>query len=443
MLFFALSLMVSSILSAAPETSRTIDVGYCKGDRLTTHELGATLILARFWDAATRDFGSTVAISRHGTDGPPMCEAAAHPSAGAHQMPRIPPPTRGDVRKSDGQLAPIVSNFDVNSQLVPAWGTGAVPPSSSPDVVGAFRFVCNASHLAKDDPIVYPGQPGRSHLHQFFGNTSANANSTYESLRTTGESTCNSPLNRSAYWMPAMLNGKGGVVIPDYVSVYYKRMPVSDPNCQRQGTACVDLPRGLRFVFGYNMLNPTQLPTGAAYFNCDGPTATPGHYDDIVTAAANCPLGNRLGAIINAPTCWDGQNLDSADHRSHVSYGSYGDWGYYKCPTTHPYVIPNFTLGVWYTTDADLDRSGSWSASRPTWHLSSDEMPGQPMARPGTTFHADWFGAWDDTIMKMWTDNCINQLLNCSGGDLGNGKQLKMFDGFRWEASPRVVALPV
>jgi hypothetical protein len=76
-------------------------------------------------------------------------------------------------------------------------------------VVGAFRFICNPAHLAKDDPIGYPGQPGKSHLHQFFGNTAANANSTYESLRTTGQSTCNSPLNRSAYWMPAMMNGKG------------------------------------------------------------------------------------------------------------------------------------------------------------------------------------------------------------------------------------------
>ena len=25
----------------------------------------------------------------------------------------------------------------------------------------------------------------------------------------------------------------------------------------------------------------------------------------------------------------------------------------------------------------------------------------------------------------MWTNNCINLQLNCSGGDLGNGKQLK------------------
>jgi hypothetical protein len=39
----------------------------------------------------------------------------------------------------------------------------------------------------------------------------------------------------------------------------------------------------------------------------------------------------------------------------------------------------------------------------------------------------------------MWTDNCINKLLNCSGGDLGNGKQLKMFSGFTWNANPRLV----
>jgi hypothetical protein len=69
-------------------------------------------------------------------------------------------------------------------------------------------------------------------------------------------------------------------------------------------------------------------------------------------------------------------------------------------------------------------------------------MPGMPMMKPGSTFHADWFGAWDDGIMKMWTDHCINKLLNCSGGDLGNGKQLKMFSGFTWKAEPRLVDPP-
>ena len=96
-----------------------------------------------------------------------------------------------------GALA-IASEFDIYSELTSA----PIPASAAPDVVGAFRFVCTAGQLLKDDPIVYPGQPGKSHLHQFYGNTGANASSTYSSLRKSGQSTCMSPLNRSAYWMP-------------------------------------------------------------------------------------------------------------------------------------------------------------------------------------------------------------------------------------------------
>ena len=79
--------------------------------------------------------------------------------------------------------------------------------------------------------MVFPGQPGRSHLHQFFGNIRAAAFSTYESLRTTGDCTCNNILNRSAYLMPAMLDGRGSVVRPDFVHIYYKRRTASGPLC--------------------------------------------------------------------------------------------------------------------------------------------------------------------------------------------------------------------
>jgi hypothetical protein len=351
-----------------------------------------------------------------------------------------PSPAPAPSSAASVELASIPSNVDVSSLLVPSWGTGAIAGSAAPDVVGAFRFICAPGQVLADDPVVYPGQPGRSHLHQFFGNTGANAHSTYASLRTTGESTCNNVLNRSAYWIPAMMNGRGKVVRPDYVSIYYKRRPASDPECLRMSEkGCRDLPRGLRYVFGYDMATDQG---GGFHYDCDGATAKPGHYPDIVAAAKACPAGNRLGAVINAPECWDGKSLDAPDHRSHMAYPGYGSWGYLKCPSTHPYVVPAFTLGAWYTTDDDLDRSGEWSPSKPTWRLSSDIMPGMAPKRPGTTMHADWFGAWDDTVMKMWTDHCVNKLLSCSGGDLGNGKQLKMFDGFSWTANPRLVMPP-
>ena len=343
-----------------------------------------------------------------------------------------PVPAPVDVVPTPG-LPAIASNFDVNSELVKSWGTGAIPASALPDVVGAFRFLCKPSHLSYDDPVVYPGQPGKSHLHQFFGNTLADANSTYVSLRTTGGSTCNSPLNRSAYWMPAMLNDKGQVILADYVSIYYKRRPATDPLCAKIGVACVDLPRGLRFVFGANMLNMADKPTGTGYFNCDGPGAVPGHYPDLVTAQKNCPATARIGAVISAPECWDGKNLDSADHRSHVAYSAYIGQSYAQCPKTHPYVIPTFTLGAWFAQGAQVE----------PWHLSSDEMPDGMVMTPGSTLHADWFGAWDDAVMKIWGDNCINKLLNCSGGDLGNGQQLRMFPGFSLIANPRVVTRPL
>src|SRR5690606_20117373 len=103
-----------------------------------------------------------------------------------------------------------------------------IPPSMAPDVEGAFRFICNIGHISYDDPVAYPGQPDKAHLHMFFGNTATDAHSDYASLRASGEGTCQGgALNRSAYWIPALLTqAEGGqVVVPDSVTLYYKRRP--------------------------------------------------------------------------------------------------------------------------------------------------------------------------------------------------------------------------
>ena len=48
--------------------------------------------------------------------------------------------------------------------------------------VAEFNAACTYSHSFKDDPIVFPGLPGASHMHSFLGNRSTNANTTTESL---------------------------------------------------------------------------------------------------------------------------------------------------------------------------------------------------------------------------------------------------------------------
>lgn len=361
-------------------------------------------------------------------------------------VPTPPPPTpvpaAGYVLSPTlGGLPAIASTFDPMTKLVPSWGTGAIPPVAD-DVVGAFRFICQPGPLLRDDPILHPGQPGASHGHQFVcGNESVNAFSTYESLRknSVGDSG-SAPVNNSGYWQPWMEDGEGHIVQPDQTWIYYKRRPKSDPKCsltsgdpQAQGN-CVGLPNGLRFIFGWNPANPSTPKTGSAYFNCDGPGATQGHYPTITDAAPFCPPGSRLGTIISAPDCWDGRHLDTPDHRSHVSYPSYGSWGYLKCPPTHPYIIPGFMLANWFTV-------GPKGVG--LWRLSSDHM--LPGAKPGETFHADWFGAWDSIILAMWIDNCIDKKLNCSGGDLGNGKQIRgaAQPKYGWGVNPnRLVPIP-
>jgi len=357
----------------------------------------------------------------------------------------VPPPVPTDTTLHPIAFVPS-PDVDINTELVPAWGTGAIPPKgftgATPnlDDPGAFRFVCAPAGLNYDDPIVYPNQPGKSHLHQYYGNTAITAASTYASIRTTGASTCNSPLNRSGYWEPAMLTGTGMVVRPDVNALYYKRYPKTHPFCTLGNSLyqgeCVPIPTGLRMVFGFNMLTMTA---GGGYYNCQGPTATQAHYpasqNGLRTAAAVCGPGNQLGMIISAPNCWDGKNLDIADHRAHM-YNMKRDpnTGQMKCPATHPKVIPQLTLGVWYSV-------GPEGAN--TWELSSDTMADGSKMVAGSTFHADYFEGWDERVKLMWEDNCINLRLNCSGGDLGNGKQLKMFSGFSIKANPRLVPVPV
>ncbi|NJC04507.1 hypothetical protein GGQ97_000300 [Sphingomonas kaistensis] len=351
-------------------------------------------------------------------------------------------------------LPAIKSNFDSKLGLRPNGGTGDLPKSGAPDVVGAFRFICRPGQIAMVDPIVNPGPRGTksNHLHQFFGNTRVYSDSTYASLRAEGGSTCNEvgdpfapgalALNRSAYWQPAMLNGKGSVVRPDWVSIYYKRRPatdpiVSDPSNPRYMGQAVDLPNGLRFIFGRDMLDLSKPSTGGFRFNCTLPSGQQTEFDSLGKAIAACPLrpdaSGRMASVTTegeAPACWDGKRLDSPNHRDHVAYPSYGTWGYLKCPATHPYVIPFFTMKANFTLDADALK----------WSLSSDAMaPGQPV---GSTYHADFFMAWDPITHRMFHDHCINKLLSCSGGDLGNGQQLRGSWAVK-QAEPRLVPIPV
>jgi hypothetical protein len=348
---------------------------------------------------------------------------------------------------------PIASNFDVNSTLT----TASAQPNSL-DPVSAFRFVTGAVKYAQDDPLLYNGYPGASHLHEFVCNTGINAYSTFRSLRTSGDSSCGK-VNRSSYWAPAMINGKGNVVVPYYWNVYYKGWPSGGGSCSLTGPdsthvgICVEMPNGLRFVFGMDMAHAST--TGAmssntreagesSYWQCrsesdeaSGTGFATGVYTSLdAMVAAGCPANSIVYQLLQAPFCWDGTHLDTPDHRSHVVWVNNGDtatvaWNINgvaqtpnvadRCPADHPYVIPNYSIQRFWKTRGDPTFVNDGVTSK--WHLSSDEQMNPAMAH-GISSHADVWFAWDQNILDEWHTNCTEAHKSCSAGALGTARAI-------------------
>jgi hypothetical protein len=287
-----------------------------------------------------------------------------------------------------------IPSGDPGSGRVQIEATSEQPVGS--DGVGAFRNECTFSHMNFDDPIVFPGRPGVAHLHTFFGNSATDANSTTDSIRNSGNSTCRGGIaNRTGYWVPALLDEAGRPQKPRSLEVYYK----SGYN----GIKPADIkpfPSGLRMVAGSAKSSSAQR---VAYWGCVN------NYIGHPGSIPNCGAGDLLQMTVEFPQCWDGVHLDSPDHVSHVAYPQGG-----SCPSTHPVAIPAITFNVWYP----MPSSGSTAG----WHLASDmydaSLPG------GFSAHADWFDGWDPAVVKTFVERCINPALDCHSHLLGDGRAI-------------------
>lgn len=74
---------------------------------------------------------------------------------------------------------------------------GSLPAVANPPR-GFFVTHCGFSHSLRDDPIMFPGAPGASHRHEFFGSVRTSARSTERRMRT-GPTTCTLTADTAAY----------------------------------------------------------------------------------------------------------------------------------------------------------------------------------------------------------------------------------------------------
>ena len=251
--------------------------------------------------------------------------------------------------------------------LVGAWGAllASTSRSASPDAAARlaapgfpggryFNVACGFSHRSNDDPIVFPGAPGRSHNHTFIGNRSVDASTTPASLRG-GETTCDLEADSSTYWTPTLLEGLEP--IPPLAGILYYTRHTSGP--------VVSIPDGLKMVAGDpNARRPQQK--SIVSWSCGG-----GGAKRFVTVPA-CSEESALVLNLRFPNCWNGKTTDSADHTRHMAYSAAGD-----CPSSHPVRLPTISVVLIYQSTSRHARlsSGTFGA------------------------HADFMNGWDQQVL--------------------------------------------
>ncbi|MCF6474134.1 DUF1996 domain-containing protein [Nonomuraea sp. MG754425] len=257
--------------------------------------------------------------------------------------------------------------------------TVSAPRPAGAEVVRVAEFLadCPFSHRLPDDPIIFPGLPGASHMHSFFGSRVTNAYTQLSDLQN-GATNCNPAVDRSSYWVPTLYQD-GAPVEPAIVTFYYLGEGVRDDIIARIQA----LPLGLRIVAG-NAKATAPDDSTISRWSC----LHAGHVGaskDFV----NCPSGTMLESYLDFPQCWNGRDLDSADHKSHMAYPVAG-----ACPSTHPVPVPKLRQVIRYPVSGDPSH----------FRLASGA---------GFTMHGDFFNAWPADEMERRVRDCIRPIIKC------------------------------
>ncbi len=316
----------------------------------------------------------------------------------------------------------------VNNSLIPAPRAGQstvrmlniapIPSTFVSGEPGAFRQRCDFSHMNTDDSVLFPNRPGVAHLHAYFGNTGANNTSTSASLRNSGNSTCmGGTFNRSAYWVPAMIDVPTGRPIApnDDRSEYHSDLEIYY-KLGYQGVGHRDIrpfPNGLQLIAGNSSTANAPTPNTKTTYWCENRTQPRVELTARLSNIPNCSAGQILTMHIGFPQCWDGVNLTSTNGRSHMAYGTWQP-GFYEntvgCPSTHPIGVPFIELFVRYAvTTGDTSN----------WRLSSDNYTTGPGGYSG---HADYIFAWDESAFTTVKERCYVVRVDCYY-QLGDGRE--------------------
>ncbi|MFF7643865.1 DUF1996 domain-containing protein [Streptomyces canus] len=295
-------------------------------------------------------------------------------------------------------IGPLASDFVDITKVAPNVRNNA-PRKGSNASSGTFSSRCGVNAGGQHNPdnvIVAPGvADGAQHTHDYVGNVKVDNTSTNESLAAQGTSCTNGDL--SAYYWPVLRDqtkqgadagAKGGgaegnigsILTPASIQITFKGNPTSKVTA---------MPRFLRVITGDAKAFTNGTKNANASWSCTG-------FENKVQLKDKypiCPAGSKVVRSFAFASCWDGRNIDSADHRSHI-VGADPNTG--ACPQGFK-AVPQLTERLTFN---EPNRT----------KFAVDSFPGQQHAP--VTDHADFINVMSDQLMQQAV-NCINSGRRC------------------------------
>ncbi|MFD4948079.1 DUF1996 domain-containing protein [Streptomyces sp. NPDC058239] len=264
---------------------------------------------------------------------------------------------------------------------------------------GAFITECGRNENGKFNPdnvIVAPGvSNGAHHMHDYVGNQANDAFAGDDDLAE-GDTSCRNQGDRSTYYWPVLRlqNGQaendadadgggkdqniGEIQTPSQVTLKFIGSPTGKVTA---------MPRFLRIITGDAKAFTNGDANANASWSCTG-------FEDrqLKDKYPICPAGSQVVRSFAFQSCWDGRNIDSANHRTHVSFAQ--DDG--RCPNGFR-AIPQLVQRIVYDVP-------------PGPGFAVDSFPEQ-LHKP-VTDHGDFINVFDDNLMQRVV-RCINGGRKC------------------------------
>jgi hypothetical protein len=260
---------------------------------------------------------------------------------------------------------------------------------------GTFSARCGTNQNHHNNPsnfIVAPGNAnGAHHLHDYVGNLSTDGNSTNESLQAAG-TTCRNDDRSTYYWPVVRVRDKDGggqaseADNPHNIGRVFQPTSVSLVFRGNAKSKVVAIPTFMRDITGDAKAAINGGANGNAKWTCTGFT------NRFATKYPLCPRGSRLQRVLDFPSCWDGQNIDSANHRAHVVFPDKTG----SCPAGTK-AVPQLRMTLTY----DIPRGAIFAL---------DAFP-EVQHNPNTD-HGDFVNVMPQQLMNRVV-SCINNGQNC------------------------------